>query len=111
SETLTFRETQDTFELMQIFNQLWEQRPRLSKPLMIGITFFDLVAENNYTPSLFSEIGAEKRQRLSLVTDQINARFGKLAVYFGAAHQARDSAPMRIAFSFVPEEEFAPISR
>jgi DNA polymerase-4 len=111
SRTLTFRETQDTFELMQIFDQLWKQQPRLAKPLMVGITFFDLVAENNYTPPLFREIGAEKRRRLSIVTDQINARFGKLAVYFAAAHQARDSAPMRIAFSFVPEEEFAPVSR
>lgn len=112
SKTLTFRETQDTFELMQIFNQLWRQRSHpLSKPLMVGISFFDLVAENNYTPSLFRECGAEKRQRLSTVTDQINARLGKLAVYFAAAHQARNSAPMRIAFSFVPEEEFAPVSR
>jgi DNA polymerase IV len=112
SKTITFRETQDTFELMQIFNQLWRQRSHpLSKPLMVGISFFDLVAENNYTPSLFRECGAEKRQRLSTVTDQINARLGKLAVYFAAAHQARNSAPMRIAFSFVPEEEFAPVSR
>jgi len=112
SERLTFRETQDTFELMQIFNQLWRQRPHpLRKPLLVGVSFFDLVAENNYTPSLFQEQGGEKRRRLSTVTDQINARFGKLAVYFAAAHQARNSAPMRIAFSFVPEEEFAPVSR
>jgi DNA polymerase-4 len=112
SKTLTFRETQDTFELMQIFNQLWRQRPHPPpKPLMVGVSFFDLVAENNYTPSLFRENGAEKRRRLSTITDQINARFGKLAVYFAAAHQARNSAPMRIAFSFVPEEEFAPVSR
>jgi DNA polymerase-4 len=112
SERLTFRETQDTFELMQIFNQLWRQRPYpLRKPLLVGVSFFDLVAENNYTPSLFQEQGAEKRRRLSTVTDQINAHFGKLAVYFAAAHQARNSAPMRIAFSFVPEEEFAPVSR
>ena len=111
-KTLTFRETQDTFELMQIFNQLWQQRAHpLRQPLLVGVSFFDLVAENNYTPSLFREHGAEKRQQLSTVTDQINARFGKLAVYFAAAHQARDSAPMRIAFSFVPEEEFAPVSR
>jgi len=35
--------------------------------------------------------------------DKLNARFGKNAVYYGAAHSALQAAPMRIAFGHIPD--------
>ena len=35
--------------------------------------------------------------------DAINLRYGKKSLYFGGAHRGRGAAPMRIAFSHVPE--------
>jgi len=37
------------------------------------------------------------------VLDQINQRYGPNSLYFGGAHSGRGAAPMRIAFSHVPE--------
>ena len=37
--------------------------------------------------------------------DALNARFGKNAVYLGASHGALQAAPMRIAFTHIPDPE------
>jgi len=106
SDECTFLETQDTVEFLRVLRMLWERRSRAgSPPLAIGVTLFRLVEEHNLTPSLF-EKGTVRRD-LNALVDRINAEYGKNAVYFAGAHNARKSAPMRIAFNYVPDESDA----
>ena len=41
--------------------------------------------------------------------DTLNKTFGKNSVYFGGAHGATDYAPMRIAFTRIPDPELEEI--
>ena len=104
SAELVFRETQDTLEFTAALRRLWEQRPRSSTPpLMVGVSLLDLLPEEGHTPSLFRTETDARHERLGAAMDQLNARYGKNTVYFGAAHTGRDSAPMRIAFNYIPQ--------
>ena len=44
-----------------------------------------------------------KHQRLDATMDKLRARYGRKVVYFGSVQESRNAAPMRIAFSHVPE--------
>ncbi|MGC3992281.1 MAG: hypothetical protein QM796_21805 [Chthoniobacteraceae bacterium] len=104
STEVTFLESQDTLHFIRAFKKLWQQRPyRPEPPMMVGIGLFDLVAEENFTPSLFEHEQTIRRTVLSHTVNELNARFGRNKVYFAGAHTALDSAPMRIAFNYVPE--------
>ena len=101
-EETRFLETQDTMKLTHAMRELWERRPRVSQPpLMVGVDLIDLVSEKNHTPPLFPE--DQNRRKLFASLDELNVRYGKNALYFGGSHEARDSAPMRIAFNRVPD--------
>ena len=43
--------------------------------------------------------------------DHLNKAFGKNSVYFGGAHGSTDYAPMRIAFTRIPQPELEEIDR
>lgn len=104
STELVFRETQDTLELTSALRQLWARLPRPGQPpLMVGVSLLDLLPEEARTPSLFHGEPEARRARLARAMDALNARYGKNTVYLGSAHDALDSAPMRIAFNFIPE--------
>lgn len=108
SAELRFLETQDTIELTHSLDRLWQQRlHRHEPPIHVGVSLSGLVSEENHTPPLFGHSQRRMRAKLSEAIDAINARHGKNAVYFGAAHTALDSAPMRIAFNFVPDQQDA----
>jgi DNA polymerase-4 len=99
---LHFLETQDTIEFIGALRQLWDGRKGGERrPMMVGVTLFRLVEEGNATAPLFGEAG--KRRALNTLIDRLNEKFGKNTVYFGGAHTARKSAPMRIAFNHVPD--------
>ena len=102
-ESRQFLESQDTLEFIHVLNALWENRPRHSgAPLQVGVTLFHLAPQRCVTPSLF---GGAKRQKLNAVVDALNSALGKNTVYFGGAHTALESAPMRIAFNRIPDLE------
>ncbi len=42
--------------------------------------------------------------RLSKIVDQVNERFGSTRLYFAPMFEAHDTAPVRIAFTQVPDE-------
>ncbi len=95
-------ETQDTLELIHALNALWEQRPRLRTKLMrVGVTMLNLVDAAHHTPGLFDE--EPRRAALTASLDKLNLRHGKNAVYFGGAHRALREAPLRIAFTRIPD--------
>lgn len=93
-------ECQDTISLMETFRKVWKGCPR-GKPMMVGVSLYDLVPDNLHTAALFSD--EQKRSQLSLAIDSINAKYGSNALYLGGIHNVREAAPTRIAFSSIPE--------
>jgi hypothetical protein len=63
-----------------------------------------LVPESLHAPSLFED---HRRDRLMKTLDQINERFGKDMVHYGATHDTAGLAPLRIAFTRIPDEREA----
>ncbi len=90
---------QDTTTLIEQFSRLWAHCPR-GKPLQVGITLFNLVADEQTTLPLFAE--DRNRVLLAHTMDKLNHRFGAHTIYFAEMHEVRESAPRRIAFTSIP---------
>ena len=45
----------------------------------------------------------EKHQRLDAALDKLRARYGRKVIYYGSVQDSRDDAPMRIAFTHIPD--------
>jgi DNA polymerase-4 len=102
SEECSFLETQDTVEFLRILRLLWDRRPaNAPAPMKVGVTLMRLVEEHNRTPAFFEK--TSQRDKLNAQIDSINKTFGKNTIYFAGAHVARKSAPMRIAFTYIPD--------
>ncbi len=114
SEELRLTETQDTLRLTHALNDLWKKRParfsRLS-PLRIGVHLTGLIDLKLHTPDLFEEQTEKTRGKLFEAVDHLNKVLGKNTVYLGGAHGATKDAPMRIAFTRIPEPEIEEIDR
>ncbi len=95
-------DTQDTMAFLHAIEKLWGGLPRDRRTILqVGMAFSDLVSEAKHTGSLFA---AEDRSKTLYATlDQLNARFGKQAVYFASAHKARDRGGLAIAFNHIPD--------
>lgn len=99
-----FNETQDSLELRKALDALWASRPRTGpKPVMVGLVLSDLRAANQQTLPLFAP--RRPREGLNTALDAINKRYGKSTIYLGEAHTAQSHAPMRIAFTRIPDKE------
>ena len=96
-------ECQDTITLLETFLKMWKSCPA-GKPIMIGVTLYDLVPEELHNLSMF-EPEARKRGTLSQVMDAINTKYGSHTLYLGGLHNVRNAAPLRIAFSSIPDFE------
>ncbi len=109
-----FNETQDTIHFTHVLHELWASLPREHRrrsPLEIGIVLGDLLEGSAHTGDLFTAETENTRTRLHSAIDTLNKTFGKNSVYFGGAHGATDYAPMRIAFTRIPEPELEEIDR
>ena len=102
-DEIVFRETSDTMEFIHALQTLWERRPHGLAPLAVGVTLFHLASRENVTPALFPE--SRPREKLDRALDALNKRYGKQTIYFAGAHNALKSAPMRIAFTRIPDLE------
>ena len=49
-----------------------------------GVVFLDLIPEQQVAPDLFQERAGKKRREVLHVVDEINARFGKNTLFYGA---------------------------
>jgi DNA polymerase-4 len=97
-------DTQDTVAFLHALEKLWGKRPRVSRTILkVGMAYSDLVSEAKHTGSLFASEGRSKSLYATL--DRLNARFGKQAVYFASAHNARDRGGMHIAFNHIPDPD------
>ncbi len=114
SEELRLTETQDTLRLTHALNDLWRKRPEKfsrRKPLRIGVHLTRLIDLKMHTPDLFEEQAEKARGKLFEAVDHLNKVLGKNTVYLGGAHGATQDAPMRIAFTRIPEPEIEEIDR
>jgi DNA polymerase-4 len=93
-------ETQDTLTFLHAIGELWTGLPN-GEPYAVGAVLSGLVPDSMHMPSLFDD---PKRGRLTRALDQVNERFGKEMVHFGATHEAGKLAPLRIAFTRIPDE-------
>jgi DNA polymerase-4 len=90
---------QDTLTILEAFAKIW--RPPQVEPIRAGIVLGKCIHDAFVAAPLFA---CERRRiEISRVLDRINNRYGKNAIYFGGMHAARDSAPMRISFTTIPE--------
>ena len=92
----------DTLKFNQVLAGLWQRRRAEPAPILkVGVTLFDLTEQRQITRDLFE--ADNQHEGLNLVLDQINQRFGPNTLYFGGVHSGLGTAPMRIAFSHIPE--------
>lgn len=94
--------TEDTLAFVRVLRILWNERPRRGPELLkVGVTLTHVSEGRGRSLELFDE--TRDRGRLNATVDALNRRFGKQAVYFGGAHGALEAAPMRIAFTRIPD--------
>lgn len=114
SEDRRFNETQDTLQFTRALNDLWAARPRAHRqlaPMQVGVVLHALLPGADHTPDLFTAKQEETRARLHSAVDHLNKALGKNSVYFGGAHGSTGYAPMRIAFTRIPQPELEEIDR
>lgn len=92
----------DTLTMLEAFDEMWPRRPP-GRPLRVGVTLSDLSADGDVPVPLFPS--ERRRAGLAGAMDRLNDKFGAHAVYFGGMHGALDSAPMRIAFTSIPDPD------
>jgi DNA polymerase-4 len=102
SDQARFSPHADTLQFNPVLAELWQRRPPETAPILkVGVTLTDLVEHSQVTRDLFDPDA--QHETLNSVLDQINQRYGANTLYFGGAQRGRAAAPMRIAFSHVPE--------
>jgi DNA polymerase-4 len=47
----------------------------------------------------------DKQRRLDETIDKLRARYGRKVVYFGSVQDSRETAPMRISLTHIPDLE------
>ncbi len=98
---LKMLECQDSFALQRAFDHIWHSF-ELRTPLKVSVTLNHLLHDSERTLSFFEN---NKHEKLSHLMDQLNQRYGKHTLHLGSIHDVLDSAPLRIAFSNIPEED------
>lgn len=97
--------TNDTRALLMALDRAWQAYPEQAaqgrEPMAVGVTLVALAEAANETRSLFG--ATDERHQLNAAIDSLNLRFGKNTLYFGGAATALAAAPMRIAFTHVPD--------
>lgn len=92
--------TCDSLALQKALAEMWMKRPS-GVPLLVSVTLHELLNASSATLPLFAE--EQNREDLSRAVDELNARYGKVAVYLGSVHEALDAATGGIAFKSIPD--------
>jgi DNA polymerase-4 len=101
-ESLNFLEAQDNLSLLEALKHLWksEQMEALGVPMKVSVWFHDLIPEAQHSVNFFED---ERRGKLSKTLDAIEKKFGRNSLYFAGVDGAKESAPVRIAFTNIPD--------
>lgn len=98
-----FDPSSDALFFAKLVSQLWREQPQAKQPIrQLGVTMFNLVDRQNFTPSLFTPQHGN-RDALNEAIDSLQLRFGKNAMHLGCDHAALDNENMRIAFTHIPD--------
>jgi len=92
-------ETQDTLAFIHAVKTLWQERPEGSI-YAVGLAMTGLAPEMFHVPSLFED---KRRSKLIKTLDQLNEKFGKDVLHYGATHESTELIPLRIAFTRIPD--------
>jgi len=105
STAATFAETQDTRELTRVLSLLWTRRPVARDDITgVGISLFHLLPAGMHTHTLPGIVdNGDRRAGLNASLDRLNRQLGKNTVVYGGALGALDYAPVRIAFTRIPD--------
>lgn len=87
--------------MLRAFERLWAARPRAGVPLKVSMVLLDLTGNSNTPLPLFPE--ESRNLRATQAMDAINELVGPNSLYFASMHAAREQAPMRIAFTHIPD--------
>ncbi len=104
-EYAQFAPLNDTRDLSWVLKELWERRPKGKKIQSLGVQLYDLIPDTDVSGELFPRRDHHPdlaEGNLSLVADKINKRFGSQMAFFGGAKEGLEGAPMRIAFTQIP---------
>lgn len=98
-----FQASSSSLQFLRTLDTIWRDFPKRKKviPSAVSITLGALQEAAHHTPALLEP--GTRHEHLNMVMDALNLRYGKNTVYFGGAHQALNAAPMRIAFTHVPD--------
>ncbi|MEO0508314.1 MAG: DNA polymerase [Verrucomicrobiota bacterium] len=110
STATSFFPTQDTVTMAHALNELWAEHPvDAPDPTKVSVVLSKLVPHAAHTPSLFDSDNQSRRVRLQQAMDIVNKKHGTRMIYHAdamEAQQSREAAPMRIAFTHIPDLEF-----
>ncbi|MGE3769638.1 MAG: helix-hairpin-helix domain-containing protein [Bdellovibrionales bacterium] len=97
----SFHETADSLTLLRALKDLLAQMPR-GKPFKVAVTVSDLIPAARRQLDLFTD---EQESELSTALDDINQKYGRGTLYFGATQALQKHLHARIAFQRVPDEQ------
>jgi DNA polymerase-4 len=92
---------QDTQTMLRAFEATWSNRPMGGVPLKASIVLYDLATGANASLPLFVE--DLRNLQVARSMDLINECLGPHSIYFASMHEGRKEAPMRIAFTHIPD--------
>jgi DNA polymerase-4 len=98
--------TDNTLKLTDALEALFLELPRAMakfEPIAVSVNFTKLIYAHEIAQDLFTEKPSASEKKLSNALDVLNLKYGKNTVYLGGAHNALKDAPMRIAFTHIPD--------
>ena len=99
-DTRRFHETQDTRQLLQLLETMWQQFPPFT-PLRVGVTLSGLIPASAHQADLFDRPTPHKAME---AIDAINQRYGRGTITFGLNTKLDDKMKNdKIAFQRVPK--------
>ncbi|MEW6652151.1 MAG: DNA polymerase [Bacteroidota bacterium] len=99
---MSFSHTQNTLTLLESLKAMWKNYPEENlTPLAVGVTLYKLIEEGDNTPLFFEDY--DKIKSLNTAIDKLNKKYGFASAYYAPSHTAIKSAPMRIAFTQIPD--------
>lgn len=94
--------TADTFLLVAALRRMWEDFPLQRVPFHVWV-YFDRLHPAGLQVALPLDADLERHSRVLAALDRINTRHGPGTLYLAASHNVRTAAPMRIAFTHIPD--------
>lgn len=102
-EIVFCNDTDDSRALLGQLNELLAHRPARGRPLAVSVVLWDLRERTGTTDDLFSAQQERDHAPLNALMDRINGRFGFQKIVYASSQPAAKAAPMRIAFSRIPD--------